>query len=118
MIQLYTTNPFTNINYLIQTGPLWNPKDDPRRVIFRSVLLYNAVLDNVALYWTMQHCTMLYPEVSFRIMCDWPTHSSKPISHNHEENFDEGVLIPCYTLCCAIRVNPEKHLTGAEVVQS
>ena len=47
-----------------------------------------------------------------------PTRVSWPITHDPEENSVEDVLSPHNALYCTIRFDDERHLVGAEVVQS
>ena len=52
---------------------------------------------------------------------DVSAYSSRPITHNSEESFKEGVLIPHNALYGKIHLKIfdfEKHLVSAKVVQS
>ena len=50
---------------------------------------------------------------------DVSAYSSRPITNDPEENFDEEVLIPImhYTIKSIQKFDSEKHLAGANVVR-
>ena len=84
MIQLYTTNPSLNSNCLIKTGPLRGPQDAHQHVFLKMNFIVQCSMGN-------EHTCI-----------DVLAYLSRLITHDPEENFDEGVLIPHNALFCTI----------------
>ena len=102
MIQLYTTNPCTNIDNLTKTGPLRRPKDALQRVVFKDIFIVQCSMSN-------KHTFI-----------DVSAYSNMPITRDPEENLNESVLIPhnaLYNKDPSKNFDAEWHHAGANAVR-